>query len=552
MRGTPYTIEIAGSDPISFIFEKLAHQASASVIVKQGETVVHVAATAGEMERPELDFVPLTVDYEERFYARGAILGSRFVRREGKPSDEAILTARAIDRAIRPLFPHTLRRDIQVVALTLALDEKHEPGLLALLGASLALATSPIPWNGPLYATRLAKKGTAWITDPSYQESGAFDAELLIAGTDAGISMIEAEGKEFSEADLEEALGMAEKIGASELAALAKIIEKEKQKKCVLADETYPSSLAALYTQKYASSIDRILQQQKEPLLQKTALSEARKSFLAEARTTIKGGEGVRASSLWEESLENAFEKLVGSGHRVDGRRNNELRTLSAEAGGFSTVLHGSGTFYRGDTHVATFLTLGSDLDSLTTSGMEVSGEQHFIHQYNFPPYAGGETGRLAPNRRAIGHGALAEKALRAVLPPRAAFPRTIRLVSEVFASNGSTSMASVCAGSVALENGQVPITRPVAGIAMGLATQADGTTLVLTDIQGIEDHYGEMDYKVAGTGQGITALQLDIKRRGVPKSMIIAATRQARIAHSEIIPILVQAGKTRSDAKRK
>lgn len=542
MKGKEYTLS-SGGDTITLVFSDMARQATASVLVKQGGTAVHVAVTLGAIERLDLDFVPLTVEYEERFYARGVILGSQYIRREGKPSDEAVLTARMIDRALRPLFPSNFRRDIQVVALVLALDETHEPGALALIGAGAALSVSSVPWNGPLAAIRATRTHDTTTLDTPYTEALDVEISLVAAFTKNGLLMLETEAREASEAALEAVVTTAEKAAQVQLAELDKIIAAQGLQKQPTGNPSYPAALSNLFLQKYASEIDAALTKTQEPLAQKQSLVDIKSRFLAEASAGKAGDAGIFVR-FWEESLERKMVSFMRSGKRLDGRKADELRLLSAECGGISALLHGSGTFYRGETRVISFLTKGNDLDALRVDGIEKREEKHFIHQYYHPPYASGETGRMTPNRRAIGHGALAEKALRPVLPVKSTFPHTLRLVSEVFSSNGSTSMASICAGSLALRDGGVPTSNHVAGVAIGLVSGENGEATLLTDIQGPEDHYGEMDCKVAGTRKGITAIQLDLKRSGISRGVFMQAVKQARTAHEQILSVMEEAEK--------
>ena len=527
-----------GGETITAHFTDLANQASGSVLMKHGNTAVHVAVVSQKSGRPDSGFLPLTVDYEERFYARGEILGGRFVRREGKPSDHALLTSRMIDRAIRPFFPAHLRDEVQVVATTLSLDDTHEPGVLALIGASIALSISNIPWNGPLGAVRIGKEKGKWLINPPRNEKDQLDCELVVAGRNGLLVMLEGGGKEIPEIEIEAAVTLAlaesQKI-EDEIVEIAQKFGKTKQ---ILASPVFPKTWPRLFKTKIA------------PLLHKSLVAVratddrfAKQSFLETLNETwleillAKDPKSPRtlAASFFEEQAARIIREQIVSGVRTDGRTASELRPLSAAAGGISEVVHGSGTFYRGATHVISFLTIGSDEEYLAIEGIEDREQKHFIHQYNFPPFSSGETGRIgSPNRRAIGHGALAERALRATLPPRNAFPRTIRLVSEVFASNGSTSMASVCAASLALADGGVPVAY-TAGIAMGLIGES-GKTVILSDIQGVEDHLGDMDCKVAGTAKGITALQLDVKNQGISTEIFKKALSGGRLAIDQIL----------------
>ncbi len=549
MVGEKHEIVVAG-ETIEIRIGNLADQADGAVLVKHGETVVHVAVTSRPATRPDSGFLPLTVDYEERFYARGDILGGQFIRREGKPSDEAILTARLIDRAIRPLFPNAFRDEVQVVATTLALDDSHEPGLLALLGTSIALSISSIPWDGPLGALRIGTREGKWLLNPPATNDPA--TEFVLAGRAGGIVMVEGCATELNESDIEAAVALALAESEHIEESIREIAKRSgKQKKSVV-PPFIPQELSATFDTEILPKLTSGM----------TAAQSAQNRFARQMFIETLQGEWRRAAQATAPScptgvVDRYFEERAAreirnatltTGKRLDGRTSTELRPLFAQIGGISSVLHGSGTFYRGATHVVSFLTIGADDDYLAVDGMEVGGQKHFIHHYNFPPFSSGETGRIgSPNRRAIGHGALAERGLRPTLPSRTAFPYTIRVVSEVFASNGSTSMASVCAASMALQDGGVPV-KPAAGIALGLL-ENDSSSMILTDIQGAEDHYGDMDCKIVATSRGITALQLDVKNKGISITVFKKALTQGRTAINTILQTTAAAvGTPRTD----
>ena len=540
MQKKEYSVEIGGKK-ITATFSDLANQANGSVIIKCGETSILATAVMGKKDKPEMDYFPLVVDYEERFYAAGKILGGQFIRREGRPSDEAILTGRVIDRTIRPLFEQYIRRDVQVVITALSIDEENDPDVLSVLGASLALSTSNIPWSGPVGSVRVIvdEAGETKI-NASYTERVKVKLDAVICGKDGKINMIETEAKEVSES-------MMGKVFADALTEIAKLEEFQKniikeigKEKIILIKPALSDEERVLFNEFIATKAgealfsgagnDRIYKLQDEWL----------KLFLEKFPSGKKG----LAVELYEEHINDLLHnEAVQSNKRADGRKMDELRELGAEAGGISAVLHGTGIFYRGGTHVLSVLTLGSPKDSQILDGMEIRERKYFMHHYNFPPYSGGETGRMGGiNRRAVGHGALAEKALRGILPNRDIFPYTIRLVSESMASNGSTSMASVCASSIAMMDGGVPISRPAAGIAMGLMQVSDDKYKVLTDIQGPEDHHGDMDFKVAGTSEGITAIQLDIKVGGITKEILNEALDQSKRARLSILETITRA----------
>jgi polyribonucleotide nucleotidyltransferase len=541
MQKKTFVTEIGGKT-LTAEFTDLADQAHGSAIVRYGNTVVLATAVMSEKLRNDIDYFPLTVDYEEKFYAAGQILGSRFMRREGRPSDEAILSGRVVDRTIRPLFDHRMRNDVQVIITVLSIDED-DPDVLAVIAASLALGTSNIPWGGPVSAIRIGKKkdGTKTI-NPTYldRDAGGYAYDLLACGRDGTINMIEVGAEEVSEDELgnafEEATKQLEVLQSFQKAIIAEI---GKEKRTITPPEI-PEALIALFNEQFAPRLPQAVISGNPG---KNEINALKKEFIEQVKATVPDG-ALFADHYFEEHVDQTIhEEAVVNNRRADGRRFDEVRPLSAEVGTLSPMAHGTGVFYRGGTHVFTALTLGGPGDSQIIDSIENREEKkRFMHHYNFPPFAPGETGRMGGmNRRAIGHGALAEKALLAILPPKETFPYTIRLVSECMASNGSTSMGSVCASTLALMDGGVPITRPVAGIAMGLM-KIDDRYKVLTDIQGPEDHHGDMDFKVAGTSEGITAIQMDIKLDGIPVSILREALVAARDARLHILKTILAA----------
>ncbi len=539
MQKKEFSVSIGGQEMIAE-FNDLADQTNGSVLMRSGNTVILATAVMGKDDREGMDYFPLTVDYEERFYAAGEILGSRFMRREGRPSEDAILSGRVIDRTIRPLFDQRMRRDVQIVITVLSLGET-DPDILAVNAASLALLTSDIPWNGPASAVRIMKKDGVWIVNPSYKERVDADIELTVSGKDGKVNMIEAGAKEASDDDIVEGLTKAtEEITRIE-EFQKKVAGEIGKKKITIALPETPEEMKKIFVDEFGARM-------KDSVMSGTAGWDGMGPLKEEWEK--------RAKELFPEQIsfaENIFEdevnrilheEAVERSARADGRALTKVRSLYAQAGGISPLIHGTGIFYRGGTHVFSALTLGGPRDTLLLDGMEVQeGEKRFMHHYNFPPFSSGETGRIGgTNRRMIGHGALAERALSYVLPSKEHFPYTIRIVSESMASNGSTSMGSVCAGTLALMDAGVPITRPVAGIAMGLMTHSDGRYAILTDIQGPEDHHGDMDFKVAGTEKGVTAIQLDIKVDSIPVVVLKEALARARDARIEILNVLVGA----------
>ena len=520
-------------------FSNLAEQANGSVLVKMGGTCVLANAVMGKNDRPEIDFFPLLVDYEEKYYAAGKIYGSRFVRRESRPTEVAVLTSRLIDRTIRPLFPETMRRDVQVVVTCLSIDERNDPDVLSIIAASLALSVSDIPFNGPVSALRIGwSKDKGSVFNPSYEERESLEMEIVVSGPKDQINMIEGGAKETKEEIVKEALFLAQK----EITALndqqekiIKEIGKEKQKIVFQEiDKDFQEEIHNFLKEK----IERVLNptSKKERLEELEAVKDELNIYLKEKEypnDLLKQVAFIFSNELNQVLHKNILEKEL----RPDGRKLDEIRPLEMKIDVFER-LHGSAIFMRGLTHALSVVTLGAPSDALLVQGMEITGEKRFMHHYNFPGYSSGEVSPLrGPGRREIGHGALAERALSAVIPSSDDFPYTIRVVSEILSSNGSTSMASVCASSLALMAAGVPISRHIAGIAMGLIIDEKGNDYkILTDIQGPEDHFGDMDFKVAGTNLGITAMQMDMKIKGVSPEILSEALEKAKEAREYIL----------------
>lgn len=532
-----------GEKKLTAEFNDLTTHANGSVIVTYGETVVLITAVMGKKENSNLSYFPLSVEFEEKFYAAGQILGSRFVRREGRPSDEAILSARIIDRTIRPLFPSYLRTDVQIVVTVLAVGED-DPDVLGVIGASLALSVSDIPWDGPVGCVRIAKRKSSGeiIINPSYKDrmDGELEFEILACGKEGKINMIETASWEVSESEIIDNLRAASLIN-TELEKFQKEIITELGKEKKIVEKTpLPETLVNFYKNDFSKK------------LQETIFSDrAGKDHIYDLKTEFKNEVKNLDSEINESIVEQYFEEMIDfelhqgaiAGKRADGRKMDEVRELYAQAGGVSPVLHGSGIFYRGGTRIFSALTLGGPEAAQMIDTMEERDvKKHFMHHYNFPPFSVGETGRVGGfNRRMIGHGALAEKALVPVIPSKEEFPYTIRLVSETMSSNGSSSMGSVCASTLALMDGGVPIKKPVAGIASGVMIEGDKYAL-LTDIQGPEDEFGDMDFKVAGTQDGVTAIQMDVKVEGISLQILTEALEKARLARLHILETMTHA----------
>lgn len=538
MKSQSFSLDLAGKT-LTAEFSDLTSQANGSVLLKFGETAILVTAVMGERENSGMNYFPLSVEFEEKFYAAGAILGSRFMRREGRPSDEAILSARIVDRTIRPLFNHHIRRDVQVVITVLAMGED-DPDVLGVIGASLALSVSDIPWAGPVGAVRIGrnKETGKVVINPTYLEraEGLLDFEVLACGKDNTINMIETAAHEVSEGDLASILEASTKLHQQ-------LEEWQKEIVAKLGKEKQPEPV-----QEISPELKRFFEENFKAKLTEVLFSNrAGKSHIYELKSEFLTA--VTEADLDEKQASDYFEDMIDAelhrgaledNMRADGRRMDEVREIYAKAGGVSPVLHGSGIFYRGGTHIFSALTLGGPDSAQMIDTIESQDyKKRFLHHYNFPPFSVGETGRVGGfNRRMIGHGALAEKALLPVIPSQEDFPYTIRLVSETLSSNGSSSMGSVCGSTLALMDGGVPIKRPVAGIASGVMMGKDKYAL-LTDIQGPEDEFGDMDFKVAGTTEGVTAVQMDVKVDGVPLQVLVEALEKARLARLHILEIM-------------
>lgn len=542
MESRTYSIEVGGKK-MTAEFNDLANQADGSVLLSSGGTTV--LATAVMSENPSnKPYFPLRVDYEERFYAAGEILGSRFIRREGRPSDEAVLSGRVVDRTIRPLFDHRLRHDVQVVITILSID-KEDPDILAVNAASLALATSQIPWNSPVSAVRIGKHTDKeeLRVNPAYhyRESADFEMDLMVCGKDKKVNMIEVGAEESSNATVTEGLKKAEEVITKLQDWQHNIVNEIGKTKREVEIPEIDSTTKELFK-------EHIQDRLKEAVFTTEESEDTHATLRQEWKTILEDRELEEQLGPAMDYFERKVDALVHSEaitnkQRQDGRGLDEVRPLYADAGSISPKLHGSGTFYRGGTHILSVLTLGSPEDIKVVEGMEIQEEKRFFHHYNFPPFSVGDTGRVGGfNRRQIGHGALAEKAVRPVIPSKQEFPYTIRIVSEALASNGSTSMGSVCGSSLALMDAGVPITKPVAGIAMGLMYEDDENYEILTDIQGPEDHHGDMDFKVAGTRDGITAIQMDVKLDGIPLSILKEALERAEQARFKILDVMEEA----------
>ena len=523
----------------------LAPQAGGSVLIQSGETAVLVTATTAKT-REGVDFLPLTVDYEERLYAAGRIPGG-FLRREGRPPEKAILTGRLIDRPLRPLFPSWLRDDIQVVATTLSMDEEVPPDVLAVTGASVAVMLAGIPFQGPMAAVRVGLLGDEFIINPTYKEIHNGELDLVVAGSPEGVVMIEAGANQLPERDIIEAIDFGYEAVRDLISAQRELID---QLGIPLVTREAPAVNETVQNFLKEQAKEEIKQILCQFTLSKTERDEklaAIENRLKETITALPDEDPLKAPTLEEPKLiGNLFKDLtkklmraqiIEDGVRVDGRQLDEVRPISCRVGVLPRRVHGSGLFNRGLTQVLSIATLGTPGDAQDLGDdLHPEDEKRYLHHYNFPPFSVGETRPMrSPGRREIGHGALAERAIVPVLPPQEEFPYVLRVVSEVLSSNGSTSMGSVCGSTLALMDAGVPLKKPVSGAAMGLIKEGEEVR-ILTDIQGIEDFLGDMDFKVAGTDSGITALQMDMKIPGLTMEVVAKAIEQALPARKHIL----------------
>ncbi|EJC3738608.1 polyribonucleotide nucleotidyltransferase [Enterococcus faecium] len=527
-----------GGRPLQIEVGQLAKQANGAVLVRYGDTVVLSAAVASK-EAKDTDFFPLTINYEEKMYAAGKIPGG-FIKREGRPSTEATLTARLIDRPIRPMFAEGFRNEVQVTNIVMSVETDCSPAMAAMLGSSLALSISDIPFDGPIAGVEVGRVNGEYVLNPTVEQAEQTDIELTVAGTKQAINMVESGAKEVSEEDMLDALlfgfdAIKELVAFQE--EIVQAVGKEKMEVTLLQvdevlkkeifDASYATMKAAVMTEEKLAREDNIEQVKidiREAYAEKFAGHEDEDHLLKEVK------------QITEDLEKDVVRELITIDKiRPDGRKLDEIRPLSSEVSLLPRV-HGSGLFTRGQTQALSACTLAPLGEHQIIDGLGVEVSKRFIHHYNFPQFSVGSTGRAgSPGRREIGHGALGERALAQVIPSEEEFPYTIRLVAEVLESNGSSSQASICAGTLALMDAGVPIKAPVAGIAMGLVSDGENYT-ILTDIQGLEDHLGDMDFKVAGTKDGITALQMDIKIQGITEQILTEALTQAKQARMEIL----------------
>ncbi len=533
-----------------FVLESghLAQQAHGAVTVRYGETVVLVTVCASREPRPGVDFLPLTVDFEERLYAAGKIPGG-FIKREGRPTQDAVLAMRMTDRPIRPLFPKGFRNEVQVVISVLSTDMENDHDVLAIIGASAALTLSPIPWAGPVSAVRMGYQDGRYMLNPTFKQLQESELDLVVASTPDAVVMVEAGATGVKEEVVLEAIRLGHEANLTIIR-----LQRELAQLCGKPKTAFtPASTEGEVEDAVAGMLKERLEE---------ALYTADKGEREDALDVLKRDVVERlGDQLGAPAIRDAVERqtkamvrrrILEEGIRTDGRAPQTIRPVSCEVGLLPRT-HGSGLFNRGQTQVLSILTLGTAGEEQRLDGLSPEEKKRFMHHYNFPPFSTGEVGRMVgPSRRSIGHGALGERALEPVLPDPVEFPYTIRIVSEVLSSNGSTSMASVCGSILAMMDGGVPIREPVAGVAMGLIMGEGGRYAVLTDIAGIEDAMGDMDFKVAGTASGITALQMDVKVKGLSETILRDALEQARIARLAILEkMLGTIGQHRADLSR-
>ncbi len=544
MQEKSFTLSLGGRD-LTIETGTLAKQASGSVTVRYGDTVVLATAVMSKEMSRITGYFPLMVDFEERYYAAGKIKGSRFIKREGRPSDDAVLSGRAVDRTIRPLFNSRMRNEVQVITTVLSYDGENDSDLVAMIAASAALTLSDIPWNGPIGAVRVGLTEAGFVLNPKSADRVDSKLDLLVSGTREKINMIEAGAQEITE----EVMGQAFEFAFESIQKVCDFIlevkqaaGKEKRAAALLVgSEAFEAAIREWC--KELGMDEALYLRPKKAMEQRIA--EINTELAARAAAQFgdeKNVNEVLALVSDEYADEVVHEQILKNDARPDGRGIHEIRPITTQVGVLPRT-HGTGLFTRGETQALTVTTLGAPGDEMIVDTMEVDIKKRYMHFYNFPPYSVGEVRPMrGPGRREIGHGALAEKALVPVLPSKEAFPYTILLVSEVLESNGSSSMASTCGSTLSLMDAGVPITRPVAGIAMGVITGDAGEFKVLSDIQGLEDHYGDMDFKVAGTTEGITALQMDVKIDGLTPSMLKDAIAQAKEGRMFIMGKMMEA----------
>ncbi|WP_288961539.1 polyribonucleotide nucleotidyltransferase, partial [uncultured Peptoniphilus sp.] len=527
-----YTMDLAGSQ-LKVTIGKVAEQANGACLVQYGDTVVLVTATSSSKPREGIDFFPLSVDYEEKMYAVGKIPGG-FIKREGRPSEKATLSARLIDRPLRPLFPEGYRNDVHIVATVLSVDQDHSPEIVAMIGSSIALSISDIPFDGPTGSVEVGYIDGKYIINPNEEERNNSKINLSLAGTKTAIMMVEAGAQEVSESEMLEAILEGHEVIKDICEFVEEIsseVGKEKAKYEVFkADEEIVAKVKDFGKDLLVNAI-----REKDKVVREENTEKAKEAIREHFVDLMEEHSKDISAAIEEIEVTEIRRGILEEERRPDDRKLDEIRHLSSEVSVLPRT-HGSGLFTRGQTQVLSIATLGAISEEQVIDGLGDDKPKRYIHHYNFPGFCVGDTKpSRSPGRREIGHGALAERALLPVIPDSEVFPYTIRVVSEVLSSNGSSSQASICGSTLALMDAGVPIKAPVAGIAMGLIEE-DGVIKILTDIQGLEDHFGDMDFKVAGTRKGITAIQMDIKVEGIKKEILKTALDRAKDARFEIL----------------
>jgi len=526
-------IEINGQK-LTLQFGKLANSVDMSVYASLGETAVLVTVAVGP-ENPNIDYFPLSVEYAEKLYAGGLIKGSRWIKREGRPSDEAVLTGRLIDRSLRPLFPKTYKKQVQVVVTLLSVDGETAPEIIAAIGASAAVYLSSIPWDGPISTMKVGYKDNKLILNPGNTEQAASSLELVVSSTDDKVVMIETKANIIKDTIIQEGIELAKTENKKVIKFIKSLKDKVGKPKDTAPEEEKHAEIIELIRSKYKKELEEAVKQSAASAGSNSELlNDVVEKIYEQLEKKFDKKQIVAAITKYNYGLikSNILEKKV----RPDGRKTDQVRNLFIEVGLLPRT-HGSALFQRGQTQVLSIVTLGSTTLEQLIEGPEGKEAKRYIHHYSDGPYSYGQVGRMfGPSRRAIGHGALAEKAIEPVLPDSEKFPYAIRVVSEILAENGSSSMGSICGSSLSLMDSGVPIKAAVAGVAMGIVTKSDDQYQILTDIVGLEDFAGEMDFKVAGTAEGITAIQLDVKNKGLTSKMIKEIFTQAKEARLHIL----------------
>ncbi len=537
MKRIEKSIELGGKT-LTLSTGHIAAQASSAVLATYGETVVMSTVVAAPL-RVDQGYFPLSVEYEEKLFAGGRIKGSRWIKRDGKPSDEAILVARLVDRSIRPLFPEDYIADVQVINTVLSVDLENSPDMVAAVATSAALAISSIPWDGPVATVRVGRNDGSFVINPLASQLENSDIDLIVSSTEKAVVMIEMGGDEISEKDTMEAIEFAKAESKSLITFINDLAKETKVKKEKIESVEINKGVYKAVKDQIGDQVEEWAKKMATKEMDYAAYDAAKDAVVSGFETSEEKAQAAKAfEKIFKETIRGGLLK----GKRPDGRKPDELRALSAEVAVLPRT-HGSGLFQRGLTQALTVTTLGSSSLEQLIESAEGEESKRYIHHYAMPPYSTGETGRVgSPKRREIGHGALAERALEPVIPSREEFPYTIHVATEILSSNGSTSMASVCGSTLSLMDAGVPLKAPVAGIAMGIVVDDEKTNTVLTDIVGLEDGNGDMDFKVAGTKDGITALQLDVKTLNLTPKLLEKALQQGKKAREEILAVMAKA----------